>query len=82
MNAPEANPFTRVWTAPLAPWSRVPLTGKEVHRIQLPSEGGEIPGAIVDSGGTVRELELREIDVCDSGTPKKMLVLGSEPYTP
>jgi len=27
--------------------------------------------------GTVK---LREIDVCQNGTPKKMLVLASEPY--
>jgi hypothetical protein len=29
-----------------------------------------------------RNVSMREIDVCDSGTPKKMLILGSAPYTP
>lgn len=29
-----------------------------------------------------RDISIREIDVCDSGTPKKMLILASAPYTP
>jgi hypothetical protein len=28
------------------------------------------------------DMRIREIDVCDDGTAKKMLVLASEPYTP
>lgn len=28
------------------------------------------------------DMTVREIDVCDSGTPKKMLILASAPYTP
>ncbi len=29
-----------------------------------------------------QDMSVREIDVCDSGTPKKMLIVGSAPYTP
>ena len=29
-----------------------------------------------------QDMAVREIDVCDSGTPKKMLIVGSAPYTP
>jgi hypothetical protein len=29
---------------------------------------------------TGRQLAVREIDICDAGTAKKMLVLGSSPY--
>ena len=29
---------------------------------------------------STKGVQFREIDVCDAGTPKKMIVLGSETY--
>ena len=34
----------------------------------------------VNFAGITRSLSIREIDVCDAGTAKKMLILGSAPY--
>lgn len=34
------------------------------------------------SSALTENMSIIEIDVCDSGTPKKMLLVGSAPYTP
>jgi hypothetical protein len=57
-------------------------TGKAgVLRVRSPDAGGDavvIDGALVTASG--KKLTVREVDVCDAGVAKKMLVLGSAPY--
>jgi len=52
------------------------LTNSTYIKLKCPTSGG--PDLILQ--GTVRSLEMREIDVCDAGVAKKMLIIGSEPY--
>ena len=44
-----------------------------IHRLRLDASA-------VTSDGLGHTLALREIDVCDNGTAKKMLILASVPY--
>lgn len=57
-------------------------TGKAgVLRVRSPDASGDavvIDGALVTASG--KKLTVREIDICDGTTPKKMLVVGSAPY--
>lgn len=36
---------------------------------------------ILDLADLTQDMEFTEVDVCDSGTAKKMLIIGSAPYT-
>jgi hypothetical protein len=50
-------------------------------RILSPDASGvavEIDGSLVPASS--KKLTVREVDICDAGTAKKMLVIGSAPY--
>jgi uncharacterized caspase-like protein len=52
--------------------------GKLTIRSTALSDAIVIDTALVTSSG--KKLSVREVDVCDSGTAKKMLILASAPY--
>jgi len=69
--------------------------GPETTATDTPDVSGGAPAllAVIDTGGDGRivldsadcgdrELRVRELDVCDDGVAKKILVVASEPYTP
>lgn len=71
------------WVTPTAypTYLRTLTSGKSVT---LDSNGLEIDNGTksvrIYFSAFTKDIYLREIDVCDSGTPKKMLILGSDPY--